>query len=473
MAILGAVAAAEAQATAAAAVAKSLAPRSGERQKREAEIAYSKTLPSSQPSGAQLEQQYVNSLMYPVKGQAGVSAPVGNTPTRTELAVLQDLGWQTPGVQEPPSKKDDTFNYQDKRIQESETFDYGLSDQQIKSLEDLYKDVPGFKPPDKSVADTIRVQAEQNELAPVTWKQWDKMTPDQQKAATWNSQLWKATQRDLRRADARSIQDWSPDRQDKYDARVEAIFGEGGGSEVRALNTLKLLEEINFKAVGQDLDEFLSGERLITAEEMKNFKVGNPEVVAAEIKTSSAQSVTPRAGYPGSMTPVGTASPEPVKEVTNGADLRSSANIVNLEALAVKSLDDEIRERMADPKLAGFNLDSTLAVKNMKWTSEKIPMGYSNAGERAIDPNSQEAQLETWYQVLWGNLNDPGKKVSDVIKVMQQDFVNAKFSPKEQQEVWDWLDQRTRWEGQYGRPESEGVAMRDVMEIRRELGWEK
>ena len=454
--------------------AKSSATRDGERQKREAQNAYSQTLPpSNQMSMDQAQQRFVAQLTMPVGAAGTVSAPIANTPSQAELAVLQDLGWQTPGLKDPAGKKpdDDLFNYQDKRIQKSQGFDYGLSDQQIKGLEDLYKDVPGFKPPDENTATAIRAMAESNELAPVTWKQWDKMTPDQQQAATWNSELWKATQKDLKLAGKRSQQQWSPERQQKYDERVTAIFGETGGSEVRAINTLKLLEEIDFTAVGQDLDEYLAGDRLITEDEMKNFKAGTSEPVAPEIKTAASQSAAPRAGYPGSFSPVGPAEPKITTEITNFADLRSSENLAKLDASAVRALDSTIRERMGVNDDIGWNVPSTLGLKKM--TPDDFPMGYANPGFRNIDPDSQQAGLEQWYKDMWLNINDPEQKVGDVLQAIEKSFTTYKFSSKEQQEVWDWLNQRTAWNAEYGQPQDSPFPLRDPQEIRKALGWEK
>ena len=451
--------------------AKSSLIREGEEKKREADIAYTKTLP---PAPVQYSDGWVGNSGG-VSATVNASAPLTNTPSQAELAALQDLGWKTPGLEAPAGKKpveDDIFNYQDKRIQESRDFDYGLSEAQIKGLEDLYRDVPGFTPPDEDAATSIRVMAEKTELAPVTWKQWDKMTPDQQQAATWNSQLWKATQKDLKLAEKRSEQAWSPERQQKYDERVTAIFGETGGSEVRALNTLELLEKIDFTAVGQDLDEYLAGDRLITAEEMKNFRVGTDKAVPGEIVTT-----TQRKDLPFSIVPVTPQSqpedsPEDTKttEITNYEDIRSASNLAALDAEAVRALDTTIRDRMSSTETFGWNLQSTFNDKS-KLTPEDIPLGYSNASYRGIDPDSQLADKEEWYKLMWANLNDPDQKVSDVIQDIQISMQKGGFTPKLEQEVWDWIDKRTRWHREYGSPEE--LALRDPQEIRVALGWEK
>src|SRR5574343_2051160 len=121
---------------------RSSVSRDGERQRRGAEIAYTKSLPAPPPRPAAPVVRDWGTVP-PVGLGTGVgqpvSAPIANTPSQAELAVLQDLGWQTPGLESPAGKKktDDVFNYQDKRIQVSYSFDYGLTEQQIKGLEDL------------------------------------------------------------------------------------------------------------------------------------------------------------------------------------------------------------------------------------------------------------------------------------------------------------------------------------------------
>lgn len=450
---------------------KSSAARDGERQKREAQNTYAQTLPpSNQMSMDQAEQRFITQLTMPVGAAGAISAPLTNMPSQAELAVLQDLGWQTPGLDKPTgAKADDTFNYQDKKVQQGQAFDYGLDAQQIKSLQDLYRDTPGFKPPDQDTATSIRVMAEQNELAPVTWKQWDKMSPDQRQAATWNSQLWKASQRDIKLAGKRSTQDWEPERQQQYDDRVTAIFGEGGGSEIRAINTLKLLEEINFTAVGQDLDEFLSGERLITAEEMKNFKVGTSDPVVGVIKKT-----TERKTLPFSIGPVTPASAPEARDsdvtttsVDNYEDVRSAVNLSSLESAAVRALDSTIRERIG----VSWDVSSALGMKKM--TPDDFPIGYSNPGYRGIDPDSFKAQKEQWFNTMWINLNDPEQKLDNVLKDVEISMQKGGFGPELQQEVWDWVDERTSWYGEYGQPSDLGYPLRDPLEIRKALGWEK
>ena len=455
---------------------RSSVSRDGERQKREAEIEYTKSLPAPPPRPAVPVVRNWGTVP-PVGFGTGVgqpvSAPIANTPSQAELAVLQDLGWKTPGLDSPAgkNKSENIFNYQDKRIEKSHDFDYGLNEQQIKNLEDLYRDMPGYEPPSEDTVSSIRVMAEKNELAPVTWKQWDKMTPDQRKAATWNTQLWKATQKDIKLAGKRAEQNWTPEEQQQYDERVTAIFGEDGGSEVRAINTLKFLEEIDFTAVGQDLDEYLAGDRLITAEEMKDFKVGTSEPLAPEIKTSASQSVTPRAGYPGSMSPVGPSTPEITTEIQNYEQLRSSANLASLDASAVRALDTALRERMSAWDTMGWNVPSTLGIKKM--TPDDFPMGYSNPGVRGVEPDSYLADKEAWFKDMWFNLNDPDQKLEDALNDIQLSMKVGEFGPELQQEVWDWIDKRTRWHAEYGQPNDTEFPLRDPNEVRKALGWEK
>lgn len=452
---------------------KSSVARDGERKKREAEVEYSQSLP---PSPQSYSDGWVGINSSEVSATASAAAPLTNTPSQAELAVLQDLGWKTPGLDSPAgkNKSENIFNYQDKRIEKSHDFDYGLNEQQIKNLEDLYRDMPGYEPPDEDTVTSIRVMAEKNELAPVTWKQWDKMTPDQRKAATWNTQLWKATQKDIKLAGKRAEQNWTPEEQQQYDERVTAIFGENGGSEIRAISTLNLLEKIDFTAVGQDLDEYLAGERLITEDEMKNFKVGTAEPIAGQEQTT-----TERKRLPFSIGPVTPAAkPENSSEdvtttrVTNYDEIRSATNLANLDAAAVRALDNTIRDRMSSSDTFGWNMFSTLSDKK-KLTPEDFPIGYSNPGVRHIDPDSYQAQKEAWFKDMWFNLNDSDQKLEDVVKDIQVSMSKGKFPAKLQQEVWDWIDKRTAWHSEYGQPTDFDYPLRDPNEIRKALGWEK
>jgi hypothetical protein len=87
----------------------------------------------------------------------------------------------------------------------------------------------------------------------VSQADWDAMTPQQQKGIIANYALYQASL-----ADKALPKDASRDTH--YNDDVSKLFGDKGGSDSYAPNTVKVLQDLGFKNSGsEDLDEFLNG----------------------------------------------------------------------------------------------------------------------------------------------------------------------------------------------------------------------
>jgi hypothetical protein len=181
-------------------------------------------------------------------------------------SLLAGGGWQVPTRQEQagPMVSDTELDMANAR--ELREFEYGLTQGELDRVTHLYGGKEGYRGSPLKAEET-KISSGRITSAPMTWAAYDALTPEQRKAVDYNTLIIEAREKDLMRQTPATDQEKADAK-----ARAEKIFGQGGGSETYAPNTLKLLEDIDFKAVGQDLDEFLSLERTIGADQLKSWK---------------------------------------------------------------------------------------------------------------------------------------------------------------------------------------------------------
>lgn len=111
------------------------------------------------------------------------------------------------------------------------------------------------------IADPVYSQA-------LTWEEYDKLSDADRAVVDFNSDFLSARAKDFENKETYK-KTTTPEQKAKYEEDLNTIFGGRGGSETYAPNVLSLLKSVDFDAVGQDIDEYLNLERLITADEMK------------------------------------------------------------------------------------------------------------------------------------------------------------------------------------------------------------
>lgn len=106
------------------------------------------------------------------------------------------------------------------------------------------------------------------EVQRMTWEQYNALPPRERAAVDFNTMLVRASRRDHKLQD-----DYDPNKQQKatYATAVEKMFGEDGGSELYAPETLAVLQQIHFKDDASDLDQFLGLKAAITANDLKHL----------------------------------------------------------------------------------------------------------------------------------------------------------------------------------------------------------
>jgi len=106
------------------------------------------------------------------------------------------------------------------------------------------------------------------EVEAMTWEEYNALPSAERAAVDFNTMLVRAVRRDHKLQD-----DYDPNKQQRqtYDRAVEKMFGQDGGSEDYAPETMAVLRQIHFADSASDLDDFLGLKAAITAKDLKNY----------------------------------------------------------------------------------------------------------------------------------------------------------------------------------------------------------
>lgn len=315
------------------------------------------------------------------------------------------------------------------------------------------------------------VVSKENTLRSMSWDEYDALSPNQRAAVDFNTMLVEAREIDLKTGDQ-----WYTEEDRKQFAKdVEEMFGVGGGSEQMAPATMTLLKKINFKAIGQDLDEFLSLERGIGVKELKDFKFSTDalqQLKTVEDSTGAKASatgapqpqpqsreeqmgLTPASGgprfdvAPGALpaTGPGSASDLALKALAadNYAAIRTPGNMAALNTAAIKAALTAYRARLSSGAPGTWSAPNALSILPAVMTT---PLGYGKRGSpdpKYTDQNGVQhsyeemldASFKDAYTHLMKNPNETG--MADLF----QDFKDRDWSAEEQQQLWDYINART------------------------------
>lgn len=363
-------------------------------------------------------------------------------PSFSELQILQDRGWGLPAdaVNEAPPSP---FKTDDPRSLVS--YSYMPRQEEVDRIEELYRGMPGYTAPEKVTSEVPKVGyygglgvrpehlaedvlkkeptvAIKQQSAALSWDAYDKLTPDQRAAVDFNTLLVAAREKDLGISYAKDP--FTGEQKQQYDADVKEMFGETGGSEKFAPNTVALLKQINLKALGQDLDEFLSLERAFTADELKDFKIEDlPEL----------------------------------KQLGDGANYSQARSIDNrevLDATIVQQSSEAITKAMTNANMAMQDFYSTM--QSVTAPAVTAYGGSPIAVEAApgfpftpSTPYQQGNEADMKSQVF--NMAYATAASGQMDKVWE--IINEeKWDQADIDELFSYMDQRSRQELRWGRP---------------------
>jgi hypothetical protein len=296
-------------------------------------------------------------------------------------------------------------------------YSYDLSDAELNRVREENPKAGGTK----TAKDMVAV--------PLSWDEYNKLSDSQRGAIDWNTLLVEAREKDLnflRTSTDKVIQQQGTD--------VASIFGEGGNSDTLAINTVNLLKKINFTAVGQDLDEFLSLDRAFTKGEVKRLKLSKDE---KQVLSAFA-----------SGTPV---NPEEY------AGVRTAENIAAIDTSLIQSALDAYKAKLTTFQPNSWNIQAALGTIG-KFPQSRIAPGYGRGTEDSYE-RKVDIALNEAYNDLLASPNDQGLAV-----LYKDTFERLNWTKEDQQMLWDFIDNRTRNEIQYAN-DPRAKALREA------LGW--
>lgn len=183
--------------------------------------------------------------------------------------VLEALGWDLP---EREDRKSDLSLLDMSNSQDLADFSYSIDIDELSRMTETYQGQPGFKAPREAFKtyeddERLKVRSGVEQAAPMTWEAYQALDEDKKRAVDFNTLFIKAREKDL-------AGEHTPSKEDKaeYAEQYRNIFGRDvPENDTYAPNVVRMLDKIGFKAEGQDLDEYLAGEHLITMDELDTF----------------------------------------------------------------------------------------------------------------------------------------------------------------------------------------------------------
>jgi len=325
------------------------------------------------------------------KPGAGPAQPAPEGLNRTNQTLLSALGWTVPGA--APAATGATFDemLDASKGQDLKSYSYKVSKPELELLQNAVKGKLGVTE-GKNLAEQDRtVKTGTVRAVPLTMEAYKALTPDQKKAVDFNTAFLQAREKDL------SLTDETGKTGD-YDKSVENLFGKGGEGDKYAPNTVKLLEDIGYKAKGQDLDEYLSLDRVVSMDELASFKAPEGEFKQAALK------------------------PRSVVGVTDFLDTRSTANQLLADAALVQQAGAFIDEALKNP--AAWDLRSATALKTFGELPKGMdaPFGYAPFDSEGISTYRQNAEggydtegdmyKDAFFKNSYDQLSNPEQDIS-------------------------------------------------------------
>ena len=301
----------------------------------------------------------------------------------------------------------------------------------------------------------------------LSWEQYDKLPEAEKAVIDFNSDFLAAREKDLKNQETYK-KTTTPEQREKYDTTVTDMFGQHGGSETYAPNVVSLLAQVDLDAMGQDLDEYLNLDRLITADEIKDLPAKLPE---------------PKS-FGGFIGAGGAVNMEQYKAI------RTDENLAALDVAITEEYARKIEQVMRDGYLRLQEVQASMESARSQQTLSFGGVGYNRTqvGFPAIPvPGSVEAttppdmfltmtpdqQLGQLFRAAYEfSLDKRNTDNSQLWTWLEEN----KVTPAEQDKMWEYINTRLEQDKEYGVPEliRENVPdLRTPAEAERFLGMVK
>jgi hypothetical protein len=369
-------------------------------------------------------------------GAVGVWAPI-EPPSDGVRDLLNAANWTVPADEVkdaagsmPKTSFESTLDLQ--------PHEYRVSNEEMDRVEKLYNNAraaaSGYVSPDNPTVDQNLPMMHVDDLqsAALTWDAYNELGDQQKAAIDFNTLLVDAREKDLMQSAFMSDADKLA-----YDKQVEALFGEGRGSDTIARNTVDLLSSLDMNLVGQDLDEYLSLERAIDTEELADFKFSDQDVKTLNQKVAGGGEVT----YD---------------------QVRTPENLAAVDTVAVEKAQQLVKQALANPDALTFDFNTLFNGPTAEMQlSGQPPLGFGTPS--TIWANEADGLMNSWFQtaeqVLAGQITPEGVTDENRMQWLLEDMPSMPGYTEETPGLFlDFLKRRTQMLGQYGSDEDKTIA---------------
>lgn len=362
--------------------------------------------------------------------------------------LLESAGYMAP---ELPARRLALEGLDMKAAESLTPYGYRVSDQEAQHILGSY--AKGYKKPadGPDIADPRErpeVEVKGVRSAPMTVEAYNKLSKDQRAAVDFNTALVEAREKDLASGWMIRI---APDeaKQGQYDAAQKGMFGEDATTGGYAENVTNLLKKVEYSAPGTSLTDFLSLDMAIDTNELKDLKLPKNTSFATPTVTDSSTSGSPRRDAFGG---------QPKDAFTGAADndyakTRSAENLAMIQLDTIRRAGEVLQQRKASWSPAA----SALQALGMPVSSNEIPFGWGTPEtDRSMFSPKDQTKDQNFNKVFETLLNDSSKTKIAESKAFWGQLKQLGYNEKDIDELFNYLDQRTRWMEESGFAIGEG-----------------
>jgi hypothetical protein len=365
------------------------------------------------------------------------------------VELLEKAGYSKPVAKERQSLPFPGLDV--KAAEELTPYSYGVSDEEARNILETY--APGVQGDPEAITKQ-RVESS-NRAVPLTVEAYNKLTPEQRAAVDFNTALVEAREKDLMGGWMIKV---APDADKAAEARKSA-FGEdtltGGYPE----HTMRLLEKIGYKAPGTKLEDFLSLDMAVTADELKDLKLPKDIKFATEFQADDELVAAGR--YQGILKDSADA-----RKDDGWGQVRSSENLAMIELDVIRRASEALSQARTGGATPGWSPAAT-ASRFLGVEARNTPLGWGADPGAFGDPKDRvkDADFKRVFDILQ---SDPTRtKLADVDEFWAR-LKQTGATEKDIDQLFQFLDQRTRWMIENGVKPMDG--QNDAMVIRELAG---
>lgn len=273
----------------------------------------------------------------------------------------------------------------------------------------------------------------------MTWDEYNALPSAERAAVDFNTMLVRAVRRD------KNLQaEYDPNKEQRatYDKAVEKMFGQDGGSDEYAPETMAVLRQIHFADSASDLDDFLGLKAAITAKDLKGYDQAPTNLLTESVA--------------------------------------AAANPIQVDRTSLNQVLVQGTQHMQDAVAKTHDLLATMNQTSLVDRNEDVsrflggiakgPADMLGFGAPKVDESGAPADVNTYFQQMFDVVASGAKSRDDAFTAMSKDL-----SPSEVDAFLQYANQRSGNAARYdvALGDAKGVKYKTPEEFRKMFGFDK